>query len=46
MKKEFEFPELSIYSFAALDIITTSLEFGEDGSGGMGDNEQGEEIPW
>lgn len=33
MKKEFKFPELSIYELDAVDIVTTSMP------GGEGDNE-------
>lgn len=35
MKKEFEFPELSIYELDAVDIVTTSMPDGGEG----GDND-------
>ena len=44
MKKEFEFPEVSIYSFLASDIITTS-PFDPDGETGEGDDIPAEDIP-
>ncbi len=34
MKKEFEFPEISIYSFSSEDIITTSPFTEGPGEGG------------
>lgn len=39
MKKDFEFPELSIYQLDAVDIVTTSMPDGVDGDndGDVGD---------
>ena len=37
MKKEFEFPELSIYELDAVDIVTTSIDGVGDNDGDVGD---------
>ncbi len=42
MKKEFEFPELSVYLFSANDIITTSMP--DSGNTGDNNDEFGETV--